>query len=99
MAGICVGHEDQQVAMESLSPCRDPEGQCVRVASGVTRLPRRVCVAAVHSRVKLHLCVELPVVQARPRRRNPEPQAPGLQRQLLHRRGREGGRWWLPLPG
>lgn len=88
--------------MESLSSCRDSKGQRVCVASGVKHLPWWVCVAAVHSGVELQLCVELPVVQAQTTQTTPwsntKPQAPGLWWQLLHHRGKEGGRGQLLVP-
>lgn len=95
-------HVKQQAMMESLSSCRDSKGQRVCVASGVKHLPWWVCVAAVHSGVKLQLCVELPVVQAQTTQTTPwsntKPQAPGLWWQLLHHRGKEGGRGQLLVP-
>lgn len=81
--------------MESVSSCRDSEGQCDCVASGFKHLHWRVRVAAVHSGVKLQLRGELPVVQAQT---DPKPQAPGLWWQLLHRRCKEGGRRQLLVP-
>lgn len=72
--------ENQQSIMESVSSCRDSEGQRVLVASWVKHLPRRMCVAAVHSGIKLQFRVELPVVQGRTTPfSDPEPQAPGLR--------------------
>lgn len=103
--GMCYGHthkfdmsdtKQEKDNNGSFLLCRFSEACCVRVASGVKSLPRRVCVIEVHSRVKLHSWVEVWVGQTE-NCPDPEPRASGLQWQLLHHRCNEEGRGQLQV--